>query len=162
MSNAKSYLPDGIRTATPTLMQKNCIEAIEWYRRTFGAEVRSISPGPSPGSTMHAEIRIGDSSIYMADDMPMSSVKSPSLLGGTSSSITLYYSDCDAVFERSLKAGAQVQMPLDDMFWGDRYGVIKDPFGYMWAIATHKEDLTLDELNQRARAFFASMPKQDS
>ena len=162
MTKAKSHLPDGIRTVTPFLMLKSCIESIEWYRRVFGAEVRTIAPGPSPGSTMHAEIRIGDSSVYLADDMPMSSVKSPALLGGPSASITLYFPDCDAVYKRAVAAGATVQMPMDDMFWGDRYGVIKDPFGCVWAIATHKEDLTPEEMNARTREFFAKAAQQGS
>jgi len=160
MTKAKSYLPDGIRSVTPTLVQKNSVEAIEWYKKAFGAQVRVIAPGPVPGSTVHAEIRIGDSSIYVADEMPGSPVKPASALGSASSSITLYFEDCDAVYNQAVKAGAQVLMPIDDMFWGDRYATIKDPFGCVWSIASHREDLTPQEIEQRTREFFAAMAKQ--
>jgi len=160
MTKAKSYLPDGVRTATPTLMLKNAREAIEWYKKAFGAQVKTIAEGPTPGSTIHAEIRIGDSAIFLVDDMPMSPTKSPSLLGGATGSITLYFQDCDAVYNQAVKAGAEVLMPMADMFWGDRYGSIKDPFGCVWSIATHKEDFTREEMEQRTRDFFASMAKQ--
>lgn len=162
MTKAKSYLPEGLRTATPTLMLKNAVEAIEWYKKAFGAQVKTIAAGPTPGSTIHAEIRIGDSAIFMVDDMPGSPTKSPALLGGASSSITLYFPDCDAIYNQAVNAGAEVVMPMADMFWGDRYSTIKDPFGCVWAIATHKEDLSREEMAQRTRDFFASMAKQPS
>ncbi|MGA7745175.1 MAG: VOC family protein [Polyangia bacterium] len=160
MARAKSHLPEGIRTVTPMLMVKNSLQAIDWYRKAFGAEVRSVSAGPEPGSTIHAEIRIGDSAIFMADDMPMSSTKSPSLLGGASASIALYVPDSDAVYNRAVAAGAEVVMPIADMFWGDRYSMVKDPFGCFWAIATHKEDVSNEEMERRSREFFANMGKE--
>jgi len=159
MAKSKSHLPEGIRTVTPTLTVSNSLRAIDWYKKVFGAEVRSRSEGPVAGSTIHAEIRIGDSSLYMADDSPMTRTKSPSLLGGASASVTLYVPDSDAVFSRAVAAGAEVVEPIGDMFWGDRYGVVKDPFGCFWAIATHKEDIGSEEMERRSRAFFASMAK---
>jgi PhnB protein len=162
MTKAKSHLPEGIRTVTPTLMLKNTLQAIEWYKKAFGAQVKTVAPGPTPGSTIHAEIRIGDSSIYMVDDMPAAHTKSPTLLGGASASITLFVPDADAVYNQAVKAGAEVLMPIADMFWGDRYGVIKDPYGCVWAIGTHKEDFTPQEMEQRTRDFFANMAKQPS
>lgn len=162
MTKAKSYLPDGIRTVTPTLMLKNALEAIAWYKKAFGAQVKSIASSPTPGSTIHSEIRIGDSAIFMVDDMPMSPTKSPALLGGASSSITLYFPDCDAIYDQAVKAGAEVLMPMEDMFWGDRYGSIRDPFGCVWAIATHKEDFSREEMERRTREFFANMANRPS
>ena len=142
------------------LTVKNSLQAIDWYKRVFGAEVRSISPGPNPGLTIHAEIRIGDSSVFMADDSPMSNTKSPSRLGGATASITLYVPDSDTVYNRAVAAGAEVVLPIGDMFWGDRYGVVTDPFGCYWAIATHKEDMSSEEMERRSREFFASVGKQ--
>jgi uncharacterized glyoxalase superfamily protein PhnB len=142
------------------LTVKNSLQAIDWYKKAFGAEVRTVAAGPQPGSTIHAEIRVGDSAIFMADDSPMSSTKSPSLLGGASASITLFVPDSDAVFNRAVAAGAEVVMPIGDMFWGDRYSVVKDPFGCFWSIATHKEDVSSEEMERRSREFFAKMEKK--
>jgi uncharacterized glyoxalase superfamily protein PhnB len=138
-------------------MVKNSLQAIDWYKKAFGAEVRSVAAGPVPGSTIHAEIRIGDSAIFMADDAPMSPIKSPALLGGASASITLFVPDSDAVFNQAVAAGAEVSMPLADMFWGDRYSTVKDPFGCFWSIATHKEDLSQDEIERRTRELFSKL-----
>lgn len=156
MSRAKSHLPEGIRTVTPTLVFKSTREAIDWYQKAFSAQVVSVAPGPAPGSIVHAHIRIGDSAIYMADVMPGSPVQPPSAAGNASASITLFVPDADALYDQALKAGAEVLMPIADMFWGDRYATLKDPFGCVWAIATHKEDLSAQELDQRTRDFFAS------
>jgi PhnB protein len=160
MPKAKSHCPEGIRTVTPFLMQKSSQEAIAWYQKAFGAEVRHIAAGPVPGSTIHAEIRIGDSSVFMADDMPMSKIKSPSLLGGASGAITLYVADCDALYSRAVAAGAEIINPIADMFWGDRHSTIKDPFGCFWSISTHKEDVSPEEMERRTREFFAEMAKK--
>ncbi len=113
-----------------------------------------------PRSTMHAMIRIGDSAIMLADEMPQSTVKAPKSIGGTTSSISLYVPDVDATFNKAVAAGAKVNMPVGDQFWGDRYGQVLDPEGHLWEIATHKEDLTPQELEQRAAKFMAEMAKQ--
>jgi uncharacterized glyoxalase superfamily protein PhnB len=154
MAKAKSYVPEGLRSVTAHLVVKNAVEAIEFYKKAFGAELRSRAEGPTPGSTMHAEIRIGDASVFLADEM-MSVVKAPANLGGTTSSLMLFVPDCDAVFDKAVAAGAKVNMPLGDQFWGDRYGQVIDPFGHVWEIGTHKEELTPEEMSQRAQAAMA-------
>jgi PhnB protein len=159
MAKAKSYFPEGVSAVTPVLVLPSCVRAIAWYEKALGAVVRNRAEGPAPGSTVHAQISIGGCSIFMADDMPMSKVKSPGLLGGASAAITLYVPNVDEVFERAVAAGAEVVQPVADMFWGDRYSTIKDPFGCYWSIATHQEDLSAEEMARRTREFFASMAK---
>lgn len=151
---AKSFAPDGIRTVTPHLAVKNAVEAMQFYKKAFDAKVRSHAPGPAPGSTMHAEIMIGDSVVYLADEMPMSATKAPGPSGPTAA-MTLFVSDCDRVYKQALEAGAKSLMPPGDMFWGDRYSQVSDPFGHVWAIATHKEDVSPEEMQRRSEEFFA-------
>lgn len=160
MAKATHYAPEGIRTVTPTLTLKNARKAIEWYQKAFGAKVHGIAEGPTPGSTIHSEIRIGDSAIFLVDEMPGSPSRSAESLGGTNAGITLYFADSDAVFNQAVAAGAQVVMKLEDMFWGDRFGTVRDPFGCLWSIATHKEDVERGEMERRTREFFAKMAKQ--
>ena len=154
MGTAKSYLPEGVRSITPHLTVKNSVEAIDFYGKAFGARVRSHAPGPAPGSTMHADLQIGDSVLYLADEMPMSATKAPGP-GGSTVAMTLFVSDCDAVYKSAVDAGARSLMPPADMFWGDRYSQVTDPFGHVWAIATHKEDVSPEEMERRAQEFFA-------
>ena len=160
MAKAKSYMPEGVRSVTSHLVVKNALDSIEFYKKAFGAELLSRAPGSSPKSTMHAAVRIGDGVIFVADEMSMSTVKAPKSLGGTTSSVTLFVSDVDATFKNAVSAGAKSNMPVADQFWGDRYGQIIDPDGHLWEIATHKEDLTADEQQQRATKFMAEMAKQ--
>ncbi len=160
MAKAKSHAPEGIRTLTPMLVLPDCKRAIEWYERALGAELLNRAEGPSPGSTIHAALRIGDSVVFMADDSPMSAIKSPALLGGASSAITMYVPDVDVVFKRAVAAGAEAVTAPADMFWGDRYSTIKDPFGCYWSPATHQEDVDPVEMEKRTREFFATMAKQ--
>ena len=110
-------------------------------------------PGPD-GSIMHAELKIGDSRLYPTDESPMCLAKSPGTLGGTSTTISLYVEDADATFDQAVEAGAEAAMPPCDMFWGDRYSQIIDPFGHRWSISTHVEDLTPEEVGRRMAAFF--------
>ncbi len=159
MATAKSYLPEGLGNVTAHLVVKNALEAIEFYKAAFGAELHAHAPGPLPGSTMHAAIRIGNTMVFLADDMSMSALKAPGNLGAATSSLVLYVTDCDAVFNRAVAAGAKVNMPIADQFWGDRYGKVIDPAGHVWEIATHKEDLTAEELGQRAQAAMAAFGK---
>ena len=159
MAKAKSHIPEGLRSITAHLVVKNALEAIEFYKKAFGAEVLSHAPGPTPGSTMHAAIRIGDATVFLADQMTMSTMKAPGNLGGTTSSLMLFVPDCDAVFNKAVDAGAKVNMPLADQFWGDRYGQVIDPSGHLWEIGTHKEDLTPEEIGQRAQAAMAAFEK---
>ena len=160
MAKAKSYIPEGLRSVTSHLVVKNALDSIEFYKKAFGAELLSRAPGPSPKSTMHASVRIGDAVIFVADEMSMSTVKAPKSLGGTTSSVTLFVPDVDATFKNAVSAGAKSNMPVADQFWGDRYGQVIDPDGHLWEIATHKEDLTADEQQQRATKFMAEMAKQ--
>ena len=148
---AVSYVPAGVHTVTPHLIVRGAGKAIEFYKRAFGAVEVMRMPGPDGESLMHGEIKIGDSHIYLADEFPnAASCASPSKLGGTSVAIHLYVKDCDAMFNQAVAAGAKVAMPLMNMFWGDRYGQVIDPFGHQWSIATHVEDVPPSEMGKRA------------
>ncbi len=159
MAKATRAIPDGSHSMTAQLVVKGAAEAIEFYKRAFGAVERMRMLGPDGKAIMHAELQIGDSVVFLADEFPGMPVKSPSTLGGTTASIYLYVEDADSAVARAVAAGARVQMPVTDMFWGDRTGSVIDPFGYHWAIATHKEDLTPLELSERQAAFYAKMAK---
>jgi PhnB protein len=146
MAKAKKAVPDGFHTVTPQLTLDDAAQAIDWYKRALGAEEVTRALGPD-GKIMHAEIRLGDSRI-MLNDAVMGG-KGPKAIGGSPASIWVYVEDCDALFNRAVTAGAQVRMPMADQFWGDRCGSFSDPHGYSWSIATHKEDLTTQEIQQR-------------
>jgi uncharacterized glyoxalase superfamily protein PhnB len=133
-------VPAGYSTVTPFLNVKGAADAIEFYKKAFGAEERARAPGPN-GSIMHAEIKIGDSIVMLSD-----ALQNPP----TQSSIHLYVDDADALWKRATTAGAQISMPIQDQFWGDRYGVVADAWGNRWAIATHKEDVPPAEMQKRA------------
>ncbi len=141
---------------SPYLTIRNAAAAIEFYTRAFGAKERGRMPMPD-GKIAHAEIQIGDSVIMLADPFPQSDRQSPKQLGATTVGVFLYVEDVDAVVEGATGAGATVTMPVDDMFWGDRYGKIADPFGHDWQLATHKEDLTPEELERRGAEAMAQM-----
>jgi len=138
---------------------KDARSAIEFYRSAFGAQIRMVAPGPDGKGVMHAEITVGDSIIMMGEECSTSPMKSAQTLGGSPVSFYLYFEDVDAAFAKATAAGGKVQMPVQDMFWGDRIGSLTDPFGYSWMLATHKEDLTEDEVQKRAKAEFAKMNK---
>lgn len=154
MAKAKRAIPEGLRTITPSLVCSPASEAIAWYKKALGAEELMRAPGPE-GKIMHAEIKVGDSVLFLSDAMMQN--KDPKALGGTPVSLVVYVEDCDALFNRAVGAGARVTMPIADMFWGDRWGGIADPYGHQWGIATHKEDLTPAELAQRQEQFFKQM-----
>lgn len=153
MAKAARAVPAGYHTVTTQLTLDNAAEGIEWYKKALGASEVSRSLGPD-GKIMHAEITIGDSRI-MVNDVMMG--KGPKAYGGSPASLWLYVDDADALFSRAVAAGATVQMPIDNQFWGDRGGAVADPAGYTWWIATRKEDLSPAELNQRANDFFKQM-----
>ncbi|HTL43826.1 MAG TPA: VOC family protein [Vicinamibacterales bacterium] len=164
MAKAKSPVPQGLHTVTPHLILDDAATAIDWYKRGFGADEISRSAGPD-GKIMHAEIRIGNSHLYLND--AMGGGKGPKALGGSPIGLWLYVDDADALFNRAVSAGATVAPgpmgQMQDQFWGDRCGTLIDPAGFQWTIATRKEDLTPDELNRRADEFFkqfASMAKE--
>jgi PhnB protein len=156
MAKAARPVPEGYHTITPQLTLDNAAETIEWYKKALGAKEISRSVGPD-GKVMHAEIQIGDSRV-MVNDVMMG--KGPQAYGGSPASLWLYVENCDELFNRAVGAGAKVEMPLADQFWGDRGGAIKDPAGYGWWIATRKEDFTPAEMKQRAEAFFKQMASQ--
>ena len=138
-------VPDGFRTVTPHLICAGAADAIEFYKKAFGATEMFRLPGPD-GRLMHASIMIGDSVIMLVDEMKEMGALGPKSRGGTPVGIHLQVEDADALFARAVAAGAAVKMPVMDMFWGDRYGVVVDPFGHEWSIATHIRDLTPDEI----------------
>lgn len=146
-------IPDGYHTATPYLIVKKAAEAIEFYKRAFGATelMRLVAPG---GAVGHAEIKIGNSAIMLADEGPDERFRGPQSLGGSAVSIMLYVEDVDARFSQATAAGAKVIQAVKDQFYGDRSGTLEDPFGHVWTIATHTEDLSPSEINRRAEAFF--------
>jgi len=154
MAKAKSPIPSGFHTVTPQLTLDNCAQAIDWYKKAFGAEEVSRAVGPD-GKIMHADLKIGDSHIMMND--AMMGGRGPKAIGGSPASLWIYVNDCDALFNRAVGAGAKVPPgpmgALADQFWGDRTGTIIDPHGYQWTIATRKEELTPDEMRQRQDEF---------
>jgi PhnB protein len=159
MKRATKPIPEGLHTVTPQLTFDNTAQAIDWYRNALGAVEVSRSSAPD-GKIMHAEIRIGDSHLYVNDAMGGS--KSAKTMGGSPTSLWVYVEDCDALFNRALAAGAKVDGPMGpiaDQFWGDRVGMLTDPFGYHWSIATRKEELTRDEMERRAAEFFKNQPQ---
>jgi PhnB protein len=149
-------IPEGYRTLTPYLAVDDATKAIEFYERAFGAKERSRMPGPD-GKIAHAEIVIGDSVVMLSDPFPQSSVKPPTQVGGTTAGLFMYVEDVDAAYRRAIDAGATETMPPADMFWGDRFGTVTDPFGHSWQIATHVEDVTPEEMAERGREAMASM-----
>ncbi len=151
MSKQVKPIPEGYHTATPYLVVNGADRAIEFYERAFGAKDLIRMPGPS-GKIVHAEIQIGDLPIMLCDEFPEMGARSPQASGDTSVSIFLYVNDVDAIFKQAIAAGAKELMPVQDMFWGDRYGKLVDPFGHNWQIATHKEELTPEEIGRRAAA----------
>lgn len=149
-------IPEGYNTVSPYLAVDDAAKAIEYYKKAFGAEetIRMNSPD---GRIGHAELVIGDSHVMLSDPFPESSTKPPTELGGTSVSILMYVEDVDTVVQKAVDAGATATMEVQDQFWGDRLGSITDPFGHSWSIATHIEDLTPEEIDERGKAAFAAM-----
>lgn len=148
---AVNYIPKGYHSATPYLICKGAARAIDFYKNAFGATELMRFPGPG-GSIGHAEIKIGDSPIMLADEAPQMGYRSPVSFGGSPVSIMLYVQDVDKVVDRAVKAGAKLERPVADQFYGDRNGTIQDPFGHVWTIGTHKEDVSPEEMQRRAAA----------
>ena len=151
---ATTSTPAGYHTVTPSLIVRGAAEAIEFYKRAFGAQEVTRMAGPD-GKIMHAEIRIGDSVVMLGEENPQWGTLSPLSTKGVPSSLHIYVADADAAFERALRAGAKVRYPLEDVFWGDRYGKVADPFGHEWGIATHVKDLSPEEMQQAANEWMA-------
>jgi PhnB protein len=150
-------IPDGYHTVTPYLTISGASDAIEFYKKAFGAKEIFRMAGHD-GGVGHAEIQIGDSRIMLADESPMMGNKSPKSLGGTPVSILLYIADVDHLFHQALAAGAKETRPLKDQPYGDRMGSLEDPFGHQWHLGTHIEDVAPDELDRRMKAMMAATP----
>ena len=155
MKNSIKPIPDGYHTLTPHLVVKDASNAIEFYKKAFGAkEIRRV-PGPDGKSLIHAELQVGDSRLLLVDEFPEMNCRGPKSIGGSPVTIHMFVDDVDAAFDKAVEAGAEVTMPLADMFWGDRYGILTDPFGHSWSIATHQEDVTPEEIGKRAQGAFS-------
>ena len=160
MNTQTKPIPEGYHTLTPSFTFKDSQKAIEFYKKAFGAKVLDLMPNLSGSGTMHAAIQIGNSILMMGDEMPSPNCgKSAETIGSSPISLYLYVENVDAAFKQAVAAGAREVMPVMDMFWGDRAGSLKDPFGYQWMIATHKQDLSGDEIKKGAAAFFAQAGK---
>jgi len=150
-------VPDGTHTLTPYLTVRDANKAIEFYKKAFNAKENMRATGPDGKKIVHANLSIGDSTIFLTEEMIEWGAKSPLSLGGTGSSIYVMVPDCDTVFKAAVDAGAKVNQPLADMFWGDRWGSLTDPFGHSWQIATHKYDMTPEEMKAGQEKAMAEM-----
>jgi len=154
MAKTAKPIPEGHHTVTPYLVVKGAERAIDFYRRAFGAVEICRMAGPE-GKVLHAELQIGDSRIMLSDEYVEMGALSPRTIGGSSVTLLLYVPDVDESFRRAVGAGATSEMKPEDMFWGDRFGKLADPLGHRWSMATHKEDLTPEEIAKRQEKFFA-------
>ncbi len=160
MSNGKvKPIPEGMHSVTPHLVCAGAADAIAFYTRAFGAVESARIPGPD-GKLIHGAVRIGDSTVMLVDEMPEWNALGPKALKGTAVTIHLYVEDVDAIAARAVAAGAKVVMPVADMFWGDRYGVLEDPFGHRWSIATHIHDATPAEMQDAMKKMAAEAPRK--
>ncbi len=160
MAGKVKAIPDGFNTLSAHLAVKDAAKAIEFYKKAFGAEEIFRMPGPGGQGVMHAEMRFGNSTLMLCQEMPgqQCSLVSPQTASNKCTAVLhLYVENADAAYDRAVKAGATASMPLMDAFWGDRYGQVTDPFGQVWSIATHKQDLTPEQIAKGAEEFFASM-----
>lgn len=153
---AVNPVPEGYHTITPSLSIDGAADAIEFYKRAFGAQERARMPMPD-GKIAHAEIQIGDSIVMVSDPFPQATVRPPTEIGGTAVGLFLYVEDVDALHQQAVEAGATSTMEPEDQFWGDRFGSVVDPFGHHWQIATHKEDLSEEEMQRRSQEAMAAM-----
>jgi PhnB protein len=151
MAQKTNPIPEGYHTVTPYLIVSDAAGAISFYKRAFNAE-ESMRLARPRGKVAHAEIKIGNSPILVADESQETGSRAPQSLGGSSVSILLYVEDVDARFNQAVAAGAKVLRSVEDQFYGDRSGMLQDPFGHIWTIATHKRDLTFEEIRERAAA----------
>jgi len=152
-------IPEGYHTLTVYLIVRDCAKAIDFYKAAFGAVERFRMPNPDGKTIGHAELKIGDSMLMLADEQPGAFGKSPQTLGGTPCCFVMYFEDVDVAFQRAVNAGATVIQPLQNKFYGDRAGLLADPFGHQWALMMHVEDVPPDELQRRAAAEHAKMGK---
>jgi PhnB protein len=156
MAKKAAPVPKGYHTVTPSLFVSGAAKAIDFYKKALGAEELMRFPGPD-GKIMHAEIKVGDSIVMLADEMPDMGGRGPKSIGGTPVSFFVYGENVDAAWKRAVDAGAKEIQPLADQFWGDRTGCLEDPFGHQWWLAQHLEDLTPEQIQKNAEAFFSQM-----
>jgi PhnB protein len=160
MAGKVRAVPEGIHTITPHLVIRGADKAIEFYKKAFGAQVQGVHHTPD-GKVMHASLKIGDSTLYLADEFPgMGTCQSPETLGGSTTVLNIYVEDVDRLFNQAVSAGAKVTMPLANQFWGDRYGQVSDPYGHHWALGQHVEDVAPEEMERRGKEMFAEMGKR--
>ncbi len=152
MAGKVKPIPEGYAAVTPYLSVKGAAEAIEYYKKAFGATERMRMPSPEEGKIAHAEIQIGDAIVMLADESPEMGGRSPRTVGGTPVSLVLYVENVDQTVDRAVKAGAKILRPVEDKFYGDRMGGIEDPFGHQWYVGTHVEDVSPEEMKRRMEA----------
>lgn len=155
---AVKAIPEGYHTLTPSITVRDAARAIEFYKKAFGAVEKGVMKGPD-GKVMHAELRIGDSLFMLADEFPEFGSLSPQSVGGSGSGLHIYVEDVDSAFDRAIGAGGVVEMPVANMFWGDRFGKLVDPFGHKWSIATHTRDMSMEEIEEAQEEFMSKLPK---
>lgn len=148
-------IPEGFHTVTPHIIVNDVDKALDWYGKAFGAENTVRMTSPDGKMVLHAEMKIGDSPVMVGMENPEWGTKGPTSLGGTPVTIHLYVNDVDSVYKKAVTAGAKADMPVEDTFWGDRYGKVTDPFGHHWSIATHKKDMTEEEMQKAMIEAFA-------
>lgn len=158
-ANVKA-VPEGYRTITAAITVSDGNKALEFYKQAFGADVRGVHHAPD-GKVAHAELKIGDSIVMLSDEFPPMST-SPQTIGGTATGLIIYAENIDDLWNRAIKAGGTVTMPLADQFWGDRWGTLTDPFGHHWSLAQHIEDVAPEELKRRAKEAFAQMARKQA
>jgi PhnB protein len=154
-------VPDGFHTLTPHITVRDADKALEFYKNALGAEVLNVARMPD-GKVIHAALRIGDSMLMLNDEFPEMGGLSPLSTGGAGVTIHIYTENVDEAFNRAVAAGAKVAMPLMDQFWGDRYGIVSDPFGHKWSIATHIKDMSFEEMQRAGDEAMANMPPPQS
>jgi PhnB protein len=159
MSESPKTIPEGYHSINTYLVVRNADRAIEFYKKAFGAEERFRMSGPDGKAIMHAELKIGDSIFMLSEESKEMKAHSPESIGGSPVSMYVYVRDVDQIFNQAVSEGATVLKPVNDQFYGDRSGYLKDPFGHLWSIATHKKDLSPDELRMAGEAFFEEMSK---
>lgn len=160
MADKVKAVPKGFRTVNAYLTVDAGTRALEFYRKAFNAKEIGRMMYPDGQKLAHAEIKIGNTMVMLSDEAPEMDVRSPKSIGGTGLRLVLYVRNCDRVYKRALKAGATSRMEPADMFWGDRWSVVEDPFGHRWCICTHKEDVPPEEMARRSQDFFAKMSGQ--
>ncbi|MGR3341708.1 MAG: VOC family protein [Paracoccaceae bacterium] len=159
MAQKTNPIPKGYRTATPALVVRGAAAAVDYYKSVFGAQELSRHYGDDAATVLRAEIKIGNSILHLADEMPAFGILSPISLGGASGSVQLYLDDLDDAWMRALAAGAVVVLPLEDTYWGERTGQIVDPFGHVWTLSKRVESVSKEEIEKRAAALFAPLPE---